>query len=246
MNLQLLEEMIANAVDKDDWGHWKTATYLVDVDPMKSYGFVYVIRNKANDKLYIGRKNTRHFGKKSSKNYGKETNWKRYTGSSKHVTEDIKNFGKDNFEFIILEFYNTRGGLNYCEIAFQIKCDVMTAKLPDGERQFYNGQVGAVRWIPKESISDTHRAALVSEDSRAKMAAAKRGKPAVNPNNVDNLNHQKPYPVLLTKGKEEIKFVSCDEAANFLGCDKDGVARVARGDRKTIYKWKVSYLKENN
>jgi len=243
MNLQLLESMMEHAVDEDEWGHWKTMPYLTDVDPMKSYGFVYVIRNKTNNKLYIGRKNTRHFGKKSSKNYGKETNWKRYAGSSKHVTEDIKIFGKDNFEFILLEFYNTRGGLNYAEIAFQIKCDVMTAKLPDGERQFYNGQVGAVRWIPKETRD-------FSERTRQLMSEAKKGKPANNPNLCDNLipggidayagwNSKR---IQINKGDSEIIFNDTKDAAKFVGCAHDSVARVARGEKKTIYGWEAKYL----
>jgi group I intron endonuclease len=167
MNLQLLIEMMDNSVTNKEFGHWEIMPYLLDQDPLKAHGFVYCVENTKTGKLYIGRKQTVHLGKKSSKTYGKTTNWKSYMGSSKHLTDDIKSLGKDKFKFVILEFYNTRGGLNYAEIAFQIKCDVMTAKLPDGERQFYNGQVGAVRWIPKE---------FHTEETRAKMSADRKGK----------------------------------------------------------------------
>jgi len=164
-------------------GHWDTSAHLLEVDPMTTHGFVYCIKNTVNNQMYIGRKNTRHFGKKSSKNYGKPTNWKTYTGSSKHLTEQIKEFGKDKFKFVILEFYNTRGGLNYAEIAFQVKCDVMTAKLPNGERMFLNGQVGAVRWVPKEVITQEHRQAMNdawkgqkhTDETKEKIAKSKEG-----------------------------------------------------------------------
>jgi hypothetical protein len=160
MNLQFLIEMLDKAVTSEEHGHWDIMPYLLDQDPTKSHGFIYCVENTETNKLYIGRKQTVQLGKKSSKTYGKVTNWKTYMGSSKHLTDDIKSLGKDKFKFIILEFYQTRGGLNYAEIAFQVKCDVMTAKLPNGERQFYNGQVGAVRWVPKEYISEEHRKAI--------------------------------------------------------------------------------------
>lgn len=224
-------------------GHWVTSTHLLEVDPMTTHGFVYCIKNTVNNQMYIGRKNTRHFGKKSSKNYGKETNWKTYSGSSKHLTEQIKEFGKDKFKFVILEFYNTRGGLNYGEIAFQIKCDVMTARLPNGERMFLNGQVGAVRWVPKETRD-------FSDRTRELMSEAKKGKPANNPKLRDNLipggiesyagwNSKR---IQINKGDSEIIFNNTKDAAKFIGCAHDSVARVARGQKNSIYGWKAKFI----
>jgi len=166
MNLQLLNEMMDNSVEVEGLGHWATQSYLVQENPVDHFGFVYVIKNKKTGHLYIGKKQTKHGGKKSSKNYGKETNWKSYEGSSKHLTEQIKEFGKDNFKFVILELYSTRGGLNYCEIAFQTKCNVLTERLPDSdERLFLNAQIGAVRWIPKEFWTDEERLMFVGENN---------------------------------------------------------------------------------
>jgi len=243
MNLQLLIEMMDNSVTNKEYGHWEIMPYLLDQDPLKAHGFVYCVENTETGKLYIGRKQTVHLGKKSSKTYGKTTNWKSYMGSSKHLTDDIKSLGKDKFKFVILEFYNTRGGLNYAEIAFQIKCDVMTAKLPDGERQFYNGQVGAVRWIPKETRD-------FSERTKSLMAEAKRGKPANNPKlrenlvpgGIDDYAGWNAKRIQINKGDSEIIFNNSKDAAKFIGCAHDSVARVARGEKKTIYGWKAKFI----
>jgi hypothetical protein len=60
-------------------------------------GFIYITTNKINGKKYIGRKY--YFDRN-----GKETNWKHYFGSSKDLKQDIKLYGKSNFERkIILE-----------------------------------------------------------------------------------------------------------------------------------------------
>jgi group I intron endonuclease len=274
MNLQLLNEMMGNSVKNKEYGHWEIMPYLLDQDPLKAHGFVYCVENTETGKLYIGRKQTVHLGKKSSKTYGKTTNWKSYMGSSKHLTDDIKSLGKDKFKFVILEFYQTRGGLNYAEIAFQIKCDVMTAKLPDGERQFYNGQVGAVRWIPKEFISEKSRLALVgnkrklgytltddqkqnisdsrrgivfTEEHKENISKAKKGT-RLSQAHKDKLSslRNRATSVVIEKG-DKLHIFSCIlDAAKFIGCSEGGIRKVLAGVRNAIYGWKVSYLKENN
>jgi hypothetical protein len=252
MNLQLLIEMMDISVTNKEFGHWEIMPYLLDQDPLKAHGFVYCVENTETGKLYIGRKQTVHLGKKSNKTYGKTTNWKSYMGSSKHLTDDIKSLGKDKFKFVILEFYNTRGGLNYAEIAFQIKCDVMTAKLPDGERQFYNGQVGAVRWIPKETISIDHRQAMSDawtgkkHTAKTKLAISESKLGAKNPQygklaescsfykGASEGTCVKTGDIILLKGTKAIKDA---------GFSEGHISSVINGKRKTHkgYTWKRKY-----
>jgi hypothetical protein len=65
--------------------------------------------------------------------------------------EYIKNFKKDNFEFHVITVCNTRAGLVYAESNIQHKLDVLTATTKDG-RLFYNKQIGAIKFIPKEFL----------------------------------------------------------------------------------------------
>jgi predicted GIY-YIG superfamily endonuclease len=116
--------------------------------PDKFFGFVYIITNKINGRMYIGKK---QFHVWSKRKIAKESKWQFYTGSSKELNEDIKKHGKENFEFKIIKQYKTRGGLVYAEANLQHKRDVLVKTLDGSDlRLYYNKQVGAIRFIPKE------------------------------------------------------------------------------------------------
>jgi hypothetical protein len=115
-------------------------------NPDKYFGFVYEITNLVTGKKYIGKKQYHRWSKR--KKIG-SSNWETYTSSSTHVNADIKKYGKDMFEFRILKNYHTRGGLVYGEANLQHKKDVLT-KREGEERVYLNGQIGAIRFIPKE------------------------------------------------------------------------------------------------
>ena len=58
--------------------------------------------------------------------------------------------GKENFLFTVLRLYETRGGLSYGEANLQHKLDVLTMKGDNDEAKFYNGNIAAIKYIPKE------------------------------------------------------------------------------------------------
>ena len=66
---------------------------------MKYKGWIYCIRNKINDKKYIGQTSW-NINKRISKHKGQLINNKHY---SKNLQEDFNKYGMDNFEFIILD-----------------------------------------------------------------------------------------------------------------------------------------------
>jgi len=118
--------------------------------PEGSFGFVYKITSKLDGKRYIGRKyltsaktTTKRVTLKSGikktqkKKSRAESNWRDYMGSCKPLLEDIKRFGKENFEFEIICFCPTKGQTNLCEIIYQIKCDVLT------DDTYYNNSIGS-------------------------------------------------------------------------------------------------------
>lgn len=107
--------------------------------PEGTIGFVYKITNLETGKFYIGRKviltnRKTKIGKrekektktrKTFKIVTKESNWKTYTGSCKQLNEDIKRLGEKAFHKLILEYCCSKKYMNYTEISYQIKADVL-------------------------------------------------------------------------------------------------------------------------
>jgi len=121
------------------WTYNGKAIHEVNQMPDGTIGFVYKIMNLQTGKFYIGRKvivskrktriskkekektNTR----KTFKIVVKESNWKTYTGSCKELNEDIQEFGEKAFHKSILEYCCSKKYMNYTEISYQIKADVL-------------------------------------------------------------------------------------------------------------------------
>lgn len=121
-----------------DLGHWKLADGVQYRE--NAFGFVYQIKNKINNKKYIGKKQCQFTlkrpplkGKKNRRLEIKETDWKTYTGSSTELNSDIIKYGKDNFEFLILHYCDSKWELGYREIKEQIEHDVILRE------DYYNG-----------------------------------------------------------------------------------------------------------
>ena len=157
--------------------HW-----VGEVDPDTYYGFVYLITNTVSGRKYIGRKFYHTYKKRKRV---RESNWRVYAGSCKPLKEDMKRLGKDKFTFEIICNYKTRGGVVSGEVHFQTDNDVLSPELlPCGERLYYNGQIGSVKFITPEFHSAESRAKIsagnigktISAEHRAKLSAAHTGK----------------------------------------------------------------------
>lgn len=107
-------------------------------------GFIYLIINKTNNKLYIGKKKTisekrvEVKGSTRKKKITTPSNWKTYYGSSKELTEEVERLGKDKFRRIILGAYKELHTVNYGEAEIQFLMQVLDEK---GKFEWYNKNI---------------------------------------------------------------------------------------------------------
>jgi len=114
----------------------------------EAVGFVYKITNIVTGRFYIGKKSlyserktkisnrekTQTKTRKTFKRVVKESNWKSYYGSCAELTEEIAMTDKKFYQREILEVCCSKKYLGYCELAHQIKNDVLT-------NNSYNGNI---------------------------------------------------------------------------------------------------------
>jgi hypothetical protein len=110
--------------------------------PEKCIGFVYLIKNRTNGKIYVGKKilhNTlsKTLTKREKEEWSKpgkvpkkkknikESNWQSYYGSSKTLLDDLNTLGKDGFEREILRLCYTKKEMSYYEVYYQMKYEVL-------------------------------------------------------------------------------------------------------------------------
>lgn len=127
-------------------GHWCFPEQMGN-----NVGFIYVIRDTVLERFYLGKKLFLGMG---SLNKGKESNWKKYTSSSKVLAEVLKQRPKEEFDFICLEQYKTKGTLSYSETWSLCHVEAPTSK------HWYNTLIEKVSWNVKEPITDRHKQRL--------------------------------------------------------------------------------------
>ena len=131
---------------KFDNGHWLFPEQLGGHS-----GFIYIVRDKVLKRMYLGKKNFLGNGRQ---NKGKELEWRKYKTSSKLLAELFKVRPKEEFEFIVIEQYKTRGTLSYAETWSLCLVEAPTTKM------WYNTLIEKVSWSVKEPISDRHKQRL--------------------------------------------------------------------------------------
>jgi hypothetical protein len=88
------------------------------------------------------------------KNAGKESDWRRYMSSSKLLAEMMQERPKEEFEFICIEQYKTKGTLSYAET-----WSLCFVEAPTSVR-WYNKLIEKVSWNVKEPITLRHKQRL--------------------------------------------------------------------------------------
>jgi hypothetical protein len=143
--------------------HWFYKGEQIEDVPEGTFGFIYLITNKLNNKKYVGRKyvsstrkkpltaKQKREGKKRQTKVTTESDWREYMGSSKPLLEDIAKYGKENFRFEILIFAETKGQTNFLEETAHHKFNVLID--PD----FYNDSIGPRRYMGMKKDLEFHK-----------------------------------------------------------------------------------------
>ena len=116
--------------------------------PNECVGFVYLITNTENGRMYVGKKlsrfkttrykmHTQKNGKKIRKKIrgAVASDWMDYYGSSDQLTRDIESLGRDRFRREILYYCKSKAELNYVEAREQFARKVLESE------QYYNGHI---------------------------------------------------------------------------------------------------------
>jgi len=122
-------------------------TEVIDL-PDDCVGFVYLITNKSNNRMYVGKKlakfskttykvvKQKNGVKKKKRIRSKiDSDWRDYYGSSDELNKDIELFGKDNFTREILHYCKSKAVCSYLEAKEQFDRKVLESK------DYYNGQI---------------------------------------------------------------------------------------------------------
>jgi hypothetical protein len=127
---------------------WLYENQLVETLPEDCIGFVYLITNLVNQRMYIGKKlakfskttqrtiKLKNGTKKKKKIRSKvDSDWRDYYGSSPELTKDVESQGKDNFKREILYYCNSKSECSYIEAREQFSRKVLESL------DYYNGHI---------------------------------------------------------------------------------------------------------
>ena len=114
----------------------------VTMIPKEIVGFVYLITNTTNGRMYIGKKLARFKrsrpplkGRKNKRRYKVDSDWQDYYGSSDDLTLDVNKLGKNKFTREILFYCYSKAELSYVEAREQFARKVLESN------GYYNGHI---------------------------------------------------------------------------------------------------------
>ena len=124
-------------------------------------GYIYMIINNINNKIYIGQTKDVERRFKHHKIYLK--NEKHY---NKQLQEDYNKYGDDNFDYIVLCECDPKY-LNEMEEYYIF--ELMSYDKNIGYNKTYGGEGGSKPFEIRKKISNSHKGKCVSEDTKRKI-----------------------------------------------------------------------------
>lgn len=127
---------------------WTFQNQPVEQLPDDCIGFVYLITNNTNGRMYIGKKlakfskttqktvKLKNGNKKKKKIRTKvDSDWRDYYGSSPELSKDVEQIGKHNFQREILYYCKSKAECSYIEAREQFSRRVLESA------DYYNGHI---------------------------------------------------------------------------------------------------------
>jgi len=127
---------------------WTYQNQTVDQLPEDCVGFVYLITNTTDGRMYIGKKlakfskttqrtvKLKNGSKKKKKIRTKvDSDWRDYYGSSPELSRDVEQLGTDKFQREILYYCKSKSECSYIEAREQFSRRVLES------RDYYNGHI---------------------------------------------------------------------------------------------------------
>lgn len=104
-------------------------------------GFVYLITNLLDGRLYVGQKKLTKKVRRKRKNKRdridtKSSDWQQYFGSNEQLQQDVIEHGPDNFRREILHLCKSKAMMNWIELREQVVRDVLF------DTKYYNSYIG--------------------------------------------------------------------------------------------------------
>lgn len=117
-----------------------TWIYDKNIDPLDYIGFVYIIENMVTRQKYIGKKKC---WVQKAKKLHKQSDWQTYWGSNKDLLEELEQdiYGEEHYERRVLHWCVSPGEMSWLELVELVKRDALTARLPSGLPEYYNGNI---------------------------------------------------------------------------------------------------------
>lgn len=110
----------------------------------KNAGFVYLITFLPTGQKYIGKKFFSGMRKQKGKTRRSKvaSDWEKYWSSSDTVKKLLEQYGPEAFKREIISLHELKRDVNFCEVYYQFKYDVLTEMLDDGvTRKFLNENI---------------------------------------------------------------------------------------------------------
>jgi hypothetical protein len=128
-------------------GHWR----FPEAMGKGKVGFVYMIRDLILHKYYVGKKQYRKAGQI---NKGEESDWRYYKTSSRTMAATFAARPIEEFDFFVIEEYETKSGLSFAETWTLCQLEAPTTPM------CYNTRIEKVAWAVREGITFRHKARL--------------------------------------------------------------------------------------
>jgi group I intron endonuclease len=128
------------------------------------FGFIYIIENEINDKLYVGRTLNVHKRKRA--------HFSKYS-KNLAIKSAIEKYGAQRFDFVLLESCDSEEELNAREIYWIEKLSTLS---PSGYNLKQGGQSGSPTEIVRKRMSVAHQGIPLSPEHRMAISQAAEGR----------------------------------------------------------------------